>query len=254
VSDANPADAGSDAMNIAQRHVGTAGWSIPSSYANKFPEHGSHLERYASRLNAVEINSSFSKSHRRQTYEKWRNAVAADFRFSVKVPRAITHVAGLEDCQSVLEQFANEVAGLGEKLAVILVQLPPKRTFDEPVVERFFKDARSLLKAEFALEPRHASWFTGETKEFLAKLRVACVAADPAKYGDGEPSGWDGLVYYRLHGAPRTYYSDYDQTALAEMRSRLTRGPSIPTWCIFDNTAAGAALGNALGMVDRSPR
>jgi uncharacterized protein YecE (DUF72 family) len=234
-----------------ERYVGTAGWSISSSFAEFFPGIGSQLERYASRLNAVEVNSSFSKSHRRQTFERWANAVAPDFRFSVKVSKAITHDAGLVDCGLQLEHFAGEVAGLGGKLAVLLFQMPPKQVFDEKVAACFFEQARSLLQTNFAIEPRHASWFTEEADAFLTELRIARVAADPVRHGDGEPGGWDGMRYYRLHGAPRTYYSDYDDAALAEIGRRLDDMHGIPAWCIFDNTAAGAALGNAVAVARR---
>lgn len=233
-------------MTIAERHVGTAGWALSSRYTDEFPGSGSVLERYASRLNSVEINSSFSKSHRRQTYEKWREAVGPDFRFSVKVPKAISHDAGLVDTGRLLERFANEVAGLREKLAVVLVQLPPTLVFDETIASRFFSEARSLVRADLVVEPRNASWFAPDTDAFLSEVSVALVAADPVLFGDGEPGGWDGLVYYRLHGAPRTYYSDYDDAALTKVSRALNRTTDVPSWCIFDNTAAGAALGNAL--------
>ena len=102
---------------------------MPSSYLDQVPPGGSHLERYARRLNAVEINSSFYRPHRRTTYQRWAQCVPDDFRFAVKMPKAITHEAGLADCGALLDRFVDEVTGLGEKLAVLLVQLPPKSAF-----------------------------------------------------------------------------------------------------------------------------
>ena len=92
--------------------VGTAGWSIPKDHAGAFPLEGSHLERYGAVLNAVEINTSFYRPHRRTTYEALGQAVPAQFRFAVKVPRAITHEHRLMD--SLLDRFLAEVAGLGQ--------------------------------------------------------------------------------------------------------------------------------------------
>ncbi|MGF6230670.1 uncharacterized protein YecE (DUF72 family) [Inquilinus ginsengisoli] len=233
-------------------YIGTAGWSVPSRYADRFPAEGSHLDRYARRLNAVEINTSFYRPHRRETYERWAASVPAEFRFAVKLPRTMTQERRLKDCGDRLDRFAAEVAGLGLKLGVVLVQLPPSLAFEAATVEGFFAELRRRIDAPAACEPRHASWFGPEAETLLAALRVARVAADPVRApGDGEPGGWDGLVYYRLHGSPRIYYSDYDEAVLAGMRRRLQthRAAGVPAWCIFDNTAAFAALGNALAVM-----
>jgi uncharacterized protein YecE (DUF72 family) len=122
---------------------------------------------------------------------------------------------------------------------------------EKRVAGGFFRALRKRIDVPVACEPRHASWFTPEIDNWLAARGIARVAADPALVpGAGEPRGWNGLAYYRWHGSPRVYYSDYDATALAALRKRLDsqieRG--APTWCIFDNTASGAALGNALTM------
>jgi len=183
--------------------IGTAGWNVPSSYAAEIPAGGSHLERYARRLNAAEINSSFHRPHQRKTYERWARSTPADFRFSVKIPKAMTHERGLIDCGALLDRFAAEVTGLGDKLAILLVQLPPKFVRDELVADRFLNDLRARLDVPVALEPRNASWFTPDADRWLAERRIARVAADPAKPdGAGEPGGWRGLAYYRQHGAP----------------------------------------------------
>lgn len=230
--------------------IGTAGWSIAARYAEALPGPGSHLARYAGRLGAVEINSSFYKPHQRKTYERWAQSVPSGFRFAVKIPKAVTHDNGLNEPESVLDRFASEVSGLGDRLGVLLVQLPPKLAFD-PVPWNGFLDAlRSRITGAVALEPRHASWFTPEVDGLLATQRVARVAADPPLHGALTPGGWRGLAYFRWHGAPRVYYSDYDAAALAGIRQRLTASVAAgqATWCIFDNTAAGAALGNALAL------
>jgi uncharacterized protein YecE (DUF72 family) len=239
-------------MTDAPTHIGTAGWSVPSRYADRFPAEGSHLERYARRLNAIEINTSFYRPHRRATYERWAASVPADFRFAVKLPRTMTHEQRLKDCGDLLDRFAGEVAGLGPKLGVLLVQLPPSLAFEAEAMKEFVAALRRRIDAPAACEPRHATWFGPEAEGLLQRLRVARVAADPARAaGAGEPGGWDGLGYYRLHGSPKIYYSDYDEAVLAGMRRRLQahRAAGIPAWCIFDNTAAFAALGNALAVM-----
>jgi uncharacterized protein YecE (DUF72 family) len=235
--------------------VGTAGWSVPSRYAAELPPGGSHLERYARRLDAVEINSSFYRPHQRKTYQRWARSVPAGFRFSVKAPKAMTHEQRLADCGALLDRFVSEVIGLGDRLGVLLVQLPPQLAFDRRVAGRFFRDLHQRLDVPVACEPRHASWFTPDIGDWLAERRIARVAADPAPVpGAGEPGGWNGLAYYRWHGSPRIYYSDYDDMALAALGKRLDaqRRHGVPTWCILDNTALGAALGNALALTPQA--
>jgi uncharacterized protein YecE (DUF72 family) len=244
-------------MSQLTLRIGTAGWSVPSRYVAEMPLGGSHLERYARRINAVEINSSFYRPHRRTTYERWAQSTPIGFSFSVKVPKAMTHEQRLRDCGALLDRFAAEVSGLDDKLGVLLVQLPPKLVFDKRVAGRFFRDLRQRFVVPVACEPRHASWFTPDVNDWLAERQIARVAADPAPVaGAGEPGGWQGLAYYRWHGSPRIYYSDYDDESLAALGRRLEEQSkhSVAAWCIFDNTALGAALGNALALTARETR
>jgi uncharacterized protein YecE (DUF72 family) len=236
---------------MSKWHVGTAGWSIAGRYRDALPASGSQLDRYSQRLNATEINSCFHRSHRRQTYERWAGSVPDAFRFSVKLPRTMTHERRMVDCQTLLERFLGEVGGLGAKLAVLLVQLPPSLAFDARVAGTFFSTMREMTGLGIAFEPRHASWFDGEADALLQAFRVARVAADPPRLaGAGLPAGWPGLAYFRLHGAPRIYFSDYEAEALAGFERRLHEfgAAGAEVWCIFDNTAASNALGNALAL------
>jgi uncharacterized protein YecE (DUF72 family) len=222
--------------------IGTAGWAIPAIYRSRFPEDGSLLEKYAATLTAAEINSSFHRPHQRKTYERWAASVPAGFRFAAKLPRTITHDQRLRGYRKLLDQFLDEVGGLGKKLDVLLVQLAPSLVYDAPVAKRFFRDL-ARAGARMACEPRHASWFTPKADQALKSLGVARVAADPPRAaGDGEPGGDTSFAYWRLHGSPRVYYSDYDEAVLQRLAERL-RGKD---WCMFDNTMGGHALGNAL--------
>jgi uncharacterized protein YecE (DUF72 family) len=210
---------------------------------------GSHLERYGAVLNAVEINSSFYRPHRTATYERWAASVPEDFRFAVKVPKAITHERRLKDFGDLLDRFLLEAGGLGPKLGPLLVQLPPSLSFQPGVADRFLSEMRGRAEGSIVCEPRHVSWFTPEVDALLDKLRIARVAADPAPVqGADEPGGWRGLSYYRLHGSPRIYYSAYSPEYLTAIAGVLAKDAAadIETWCIFDNTAAFAATGDAL--------
>lgn len=228
--------------------VGCAGWSIGATHAPSFPGIGSHLERYARVLDAVEINSSFYRQHRPQTYAKWAGATPEAFRFSVKVPRAISHRKRLRDCDEELQAFLGEVGCLGSKLGVLLLQLPPGLAFDPECVQAFFDGMRRRYAGPVACEPRHASWFGAGADAVLRSFHVARVAADPAcVLRAAAPSGDRRVEYWRLHGSPRMYYDAYSDTTLRRLAKRLARcSPEATTrWCIFDNTAQGHALADA---------
>ncbi len=239
---------------MAQSRIGVAGWSIAAAHNARFPAAGSQLERYSTRLDTVEINSSFHRSHRRATYERWTASVPTRFRFAVKLPKTITHQRRFVDCAEPLARFAAEIGGLGEKRGPVLVQLPPSFAYPGDIARVFFDELTSALAGAIALEPRHASWLDPETDAILAKHRVARVAADPAKVpAAAVPGGWRGLAYFRLHGAPRIYWSPYDPPAIEEHATRAAalKADGIDVWTIYDNTASGSAIDNALALAER---
>lgn len=236
--------------------VGCAGWSLPKEFAGRFPAEGTHLSRYAARFPAVEINSSFYRPHRPATYARWAASVPEGFRFAVKVPRAVTHDRRLIGATDLLATFLEEASHLGDKLGPLLVQLPPSLRFSAEVAGAFFADLRSRFDGEVVLEPRHATWFEPAAEQLIARRRVARVAADPAVVPEAaRPGGWDGLAYYRLHGSPRVYYSSYPDESLGKLADRLaTAVGKAASWCIFDNTAEGAAIANGLDVLQRIGR
>jgi uncharacterized protein YecE (DUF72 family) len=226
--------------------IGTAGWSIPSHYAAIFPGTGTHLVRYSRTFNCVEINSSFYRSHRLSTWARWAGSAPADFRFAVKAPKTITHEAKLNCTIEQLRAFLQEVNTLGQKLGPILFQLPPSFSFNAPRTKTFFTMFRDLYSASVVLEPRHPTWFTQEVDQLLRNYKIARVAADPAVTLDArEPGGDRSLIYYRLHGSPRIYYSAYGETHLTTFAKTIRDHANVEVWSIFDNTAAGAAIEDA---------
>lgn len=209
------------------------------------PGAGSHLQRYASVFTAAEINSSFHRPHAESTYRRWAEATPPGFLFSVKMPRVITHDSRLRRARQPLDRFLGESAGLGDRRGPLLVQLPPSFAFDRRVIARFLDLLRSRHAGAIVWEPRHATWFGGAADTLLASYEVARVAADPAcAPGAESPGGWPGVIYYRLHGSPRPYWSRYAPAFIDALAARLPDAG----WCIFDNTATGAALENALEL------
>jgi uncharacterized protein YecE (DUF72 family) len=179
---------------------------------------------------------------------RWRDSTPPNFAFAVKVPRAVTHDCALRGCERELSAFLEEVTGLGAKLGVLLVQLPPSFEFDGGVVRAFFENLEASTPCAIACEPRHATWFTPEVESLLEHVGVARVAADPPRGAAGaRPRGSPELAYYRLHGTPEVYYSAYGNEFLAELADELQSvTPTSPSvWCVFDNTARHESWRNA---------
>jgi len=231
--------------------IGCAGWSLASAVAGHFPAGGSHLERYAQVLPAVEINSSFYRPHRPATYARWRDSVPAAFRFAVKMPKVITHERRLRDVEEPLARFLEEAGHLGEKLGCLLVQLPPSLCFEPAAAGAFFEALRARTQGDVVCEPRHATWSSEAAQRLLADVRVAVVRADPQVVPEVPVQG--GVVYFRLHGSPKVYHSEYSGPYLDALALELEahRRAGRRTWCIFDNTASFAAVPNALSLLWR---
>ena len=231
--------------------VGTAGWAIPASVREDFPEEGSNLARYAARFSAVEINSSFHRSHRPSTYARWAAEVPDGFRFAVKVPKAITHERRLLGCGEQLSKFLAEISELGAKRGALLVQLPPRLEFNAGTADIFFTDLRDQHSGQIVCEPRHGSWFTPEADELFVAQQITRAAADPTIVPDAaRPGGFAGLAYFRLHGSPNMYRSAYGDERLRDLAEAALAAPSQDCWLIFDNTASGAASPDALLLLN----
>ena len=207
------------------------------------------MRRYAGCLPGVEINSTFHRQHRPATYARWAESTPADFRFSLKLPKTITHERKLRDVEESLEDFLAGARLLGKKLGPILIQLPPSLAFDRGLATSFFMTLRDRHTGPIVCEPRHSSWFADDADGLLKMSRIGRVAADPAVVpAAGEPGGWPEPAYYRLHGSPRKYFSGYEEETIGRLASAVKGGPK-EVWCIFDNTAGGAAAGDALNLL-----
>lgn len=250
----------------ASVRIGCAGWQVPAGLKpHGFPEmqgRPNHLQRYAALLPAVEINTSFYRPHLPATYVRWRDSVPNGFHFSVKMPRSLTHEAQLHDTDGNLDRFLDEISHLDDKLGCILVQLPPALVFDPFSAELFFDQLRRRTKIPAVCEPRHSSWFGDPAAAMLAGLDIGFVRADPPPVNRPVPADTGRLgstsklcrpVYYRLHGWPVIYRSPYPPTFLdkvaAELATYARQGHRV--WCIFDNTAEGHAVPNALALQER---
>ena len=238
--------------------IGIAGWALPRADVELFPPaaFGSNLARYAAVFDAVEINSSFYRPHKPETYARWAEEVPAGFRFAVKLPRSITHEKRLQDPEPDLERFVAEAGTLGSKLGWVLVQTPPSLRFDPAAAAALFASLRARLQAAttgagavvLACEARHGSWFGDEATALMRESGVIRVVADPPV---GEPGPFnatcDGGAYVRLHGSPLIYRSIYEPERLEQVAAWL-RGQQGRALVVFDNTMSGTQVRQALQL------
>lgn len=237
-----------------QTRIGLAGWSeAVGRYGTLLPktagEGATGLQRYAATFDFVEINSSFYRQIRPATYEKWAAEVPDGFAFSVKMHRLLTHYTRLKNTK-LLEDFFGSVSGLGRKLVVVLVQLPPTLVFDREVAGRFFEALRMLYRGCVVCEPRHVSWSGYEAGDLLAKHSVGRVLTEiPADGADVWRDATPQIpLYVRLHGTPRKYYSSYSGEDLDRLARFLAGHEGRRRYVIFDNTAGPAGVRNALEL------
>jgi uncharacterized protein YecE (DUF72 family) len=225
--------------------LGTAGWANPPEQRQARPDTASHLQHYARCFNAVEINSSFYRPHRLETYQRWAAATGPAFRFSVKIPKAISHDAAMRVVPAELDAFIGAVSGLGAKLGVLLLQLPGQLDWQPRIARRFFARLRDRIDVPIVCEPRHPSWSSPSAQRAFADFGITLVSADPVRVPEHRRHAGP-VRYHRLHGSPRVYWSSYSASELQGLAERLNEERSAGgVWCIFDNTAAGAAWTDA---------
>jgi uncharacterized protein YecE (DUF72 family) len=237
---------------VERLFIGTASWTIPKAYQEFFPSEGTHLERYAKTLTGVEINSSFYKDHKAITYERWMHAVPKEFRFAVKLSRVFTHDMKLQLRGTPLAQHLMAVQHLGEKLGVILIQLPPSLVFERRDAAPFLTDLRKYYEGPLVIEPRHTSWLGEDALPLWRDLHISKVIADPdpCKAEGDEQLQFGAAMYFRWHGSPQMYKSNYGPPELAELQQRIYKNADKfkCVWCIFDNTTLDYAIPNALKL------
>jgi uncharacterized protein YecE (DUF72 family) len=229
-------------------HVGTSGWNY-DHWKEVFYDRGcskSHwLKFYAERFNSVEVNATFYRSMSRKTYETWREKTPNGFVWSVKANRYITHVKRLKDIAEPLKRFLGELAGLKEKLGVILFQLPPTLTFENKVFDVF---CNFLPKNKcIAIEARHPSWLEQQAQSSLKMHNIAWCISDTAGRYPYLEAVTSHFIYIRLHGSSKLYVSEYTENEMNNWAEKIKTW-DMETYVYFDNDAMGHAPKNALRL------
>jgi uncharacterized protein YecE (DUF72 family) len=216
--------------------AGTSGYSYKEWKGEFYPAKiapAEMLAYYAARLSAVEINNTFYRMPRREVVESWASSVPASFRFAAKVSQRITHRKRLADVEPDLDYLLDQLAPLGERLGLLLVQLPPNLPLDLARLERFLDHLGGRVRAAF--EFRHASWLADPVLACLRDRGAALVASET----DEAPAvlhATAGFGYLRLR---RT---DYRSGDLADWVARVRAQAWDEAYVFFKHEVSGPAL------------
>lgn len=233
-------------------YIGTAGWVLPPQVRNRFVGEGTNLEKYSRFLNAAEINSSFYRDHKPETYRKWAEMVPSDFRFSIKLNKYFTHEKKLTEAGDKLKETIDGILELRDKFGTLLIQLPKSLEFNRHVADHFFKELRHVYEGEVVIEPRSRTWTSREAANLLTSFSINKVLADPepCRMPKDLRQQVEFITYFRLHGSPDMYKSSYTPEVLDRIAQQISKTYSLGStvWCIFDNSTFGHATENALDL------
>ncbi|WP_433307643.1 DUF72 domain-containing protein [Actinoplanes sp. CA-030573] len=233
--------------------VGTSGWHYKDWRGSFYPKGVPQrlwLEEYAAGFATVEVNNAFYRLPERSTFEQWRKRTPDDFVVAVKMSRYLTHIKRLREPAEPVARFLSRAEALGDKLGPVLLQLPPTLKGDPGALDETLR--LFPREVEVAVEPRHASWFTDETRAVLEKRGAALCWADRK----GRPLGplWTtaGFGYLRLHEGRAKDWPRYGTTALSKWIDRL--GDFSDAYVFFNNDQRGAAVRDAASMIAMARR
>jgi uncharacterized protein YecE (DUF72 family) len=236
-------------MKKGKVFIVTSGWVYDDWWGRFYPQNikpEERLEYYSKYFNIVEINSSFYHLPRQKTFKNWSLKTHSQFYFSAKLSRYITQIKKLNDSKEPLELFLSQSKGLGKKLQVILVQLPPNFRKDLKRLGEFLK----LLPKErrFAFEFRHVTWLDREVYDLLRKYKAGFVIQDSSRWPRAEVVTAD-FVYLRLHGRV-LYSSNYPEAELKKWAEKIKNwfSEGLDVYGFFNNDTNALAVKNALSL------
>jgi uncharacterized protein YecE (DUF72 family) len=202
------------------------------------------FEYYCQHFNTLEINNTFYRFPEEKTLKSWYDRSPDNFLFTVKATQTITHQKPFQDTQTQIQEFYAVVKeGLGPKLGPVLFQLPPRLAYSPAMLESIITqlDAAYINVIEF----RHASWWR---EDVYTTLKKKGIVFSGTSYPDlpNDVICTSSINYYRFHGVPKLYYSEYSPAFLRQIAQLIKEDSSITkAFLYFNNTAAAAALTNA---------
>jgi len=232
--------------------IGCSGFHYKHWKDNFYPEglaQTKWFEFYCQHFNTVELNTTFYRFPKLSFLESWYQRSPKDFLFAVKAPRLITHFKQFQKTEEIIGDFYSVIEeGLKEKLGCVLFQLPPRSAFTDERLERIIKNLDPAFKN--VLEFRHVSWWTPEVYDKLSKHRITfCGMSHPQLPQDIIQN--NPLFYYRFHGVPELYKSEYTKKVLHGFVDEIKSARKVKqAFIYFNNDIGGSAITNAKQMQD----
>ncbi|HLU09409.1 MAG TPA: DUF72 domain-containing protein [Oceanobacillus sp.] len=229
-------------------YIGTSGYVYKDWRGIFYPKgvaQKNWLPFYAQHYDTVEINATFYRHFPRSVFERWHEITPAEFRFTLKGPRRITHEKKLNEIDDDLQQFVESAAGLQEKLSLMLWQFPAS-THADGMTERLEQFLALLPKGiRQVIELRHTSWFNDDIYALLNRHHAGFVINDSSRFPAREVVTGD-FAYVRFHGPGRLYASSYSRKQLQEWAEKIERWlTDYDVYVYFNNDYGGRALRNA---------
>jgi uncharacterized protein YecE (DUF72 family) len=238
-------------MKSAAVFIGTSGWTYDHWKGNFYPEQppkNQWFNHYCRFFKTIEVNATFYRQFRSQTYENWYKQSPPEFRFTLKIPQIITHRKFLIDVGEDIRQFEDSALQLNEKLGLMLLQLAPQTPYDPNLLAKTLSLFQQPDKV--AVEFRDKKWFTEEIFALLKKFNsITCNIDSP------QIQVLDLLTshtaYFRMHGRNKWYNYDYSQNELENFRAKIAdvviKGAE-KIFVFFNNDFNGFAPDNALKL------
>lgn len=233
--------------------IGTSGWVYPHWRERFYPIElpaSKWLRFYAQHFDTVEINNSFYRLPKRETFERWSEETPDKFAFAAKGSKFITHMKKLRDVNDALKRFFAAAEGLGEKLAVVLWQLPPNLKSDEERLSNFLKILPS--NCLYAVEFRNPSWWQGgKVWRILERFKVAhCIPIIPSIPKELANFVTAPFTYLRFHGWDGLYAGFFPDEELDWWAEKIQtwQKQGLTVFAYFNNDAEAYAVQNALTL------
>lgn len=237
---------------MAKFKIGCSGFLYDSWRGTFYPEDSfpkEWLEFYVSKFNTVELNVTFYRLLKKETFERWHDETPPDFHFSLKGSRLITHIKKLKDVELPLSTFFNITSPLMKKFGVVLWQLPPNFRANLRSLSNFI-ELLQPYPMRHAFEFRNKSWINKKVFKILSDANVAVCMADWPEFNNDVPITAD-FVYIRRHGEAGTYATNYTIEQLKDdanrIKSYLKEGKDV--FVYFNNDAYGYAPKNAMELI-----
>jgi len=233
-------------------YIGTSGWVYPHWEGVFYPESLSSkdkLKYFSQHFKTTEVNYSFYRLPKPNSYKNWYSQTPGDFLFSIKASRFITHIKRLKGVRPAWKAFIKNALNLKEKLGPVLFQFPPNFKVDAKRLEDFLKIINNK-KLRFAFEFRHESWCDEKIYNLLKKHNAAWVIADSPSFPKAEELTAD-FVYIRMHGSKVLFSSKYSKKELDDLAEKIKKWSkqNKDIFIYFNNDAYAHAIEDAKSLL-----